>query len=474
MGTEARYERLAASLAADIRSGKRVAGERLPSVRELARLRHVSINTAIAALRRVEQLGLTQVRPQAGYFVCASATRAPEIAQVRPSRQARSVAVNQLIATLSNAVDAPENVPLGTAVPEASWFPFKTLAANAARSLRAQPENLALYGELAGVPKLRNQIRSRYRDLGCHIDQEELLITNGCLEGLNLALRAVAKPGAVIAVESPAYFGFLQIIEGLGMKALALDTDPNTGLSVQGLETVLASRSSSRPDCLLLASSFSNPSGATIPEASKATIVRLCADYEVPIIEDDIFGELHFHGSRPLPLKSFDRRGQVILCSSFSKTLAPGSRIGWVAAGAWADAIRLGKLMLSQATATPMQHAISQYLQEHRFDRHLSKLRATSAEHIQRFSEAIDRHFPVGTRISRPIGGYVLWVQLPKGSDAELLHERANHNKISILPGTLFSTGNEYRNCIRINCARTWTNQVATAIKQLGQLAAEL
>lgn len=472
-----RYQRLAAELEGEIRSGKRPAGERLPSIREFARLRRVSINTAIASLRQVESLGLIEARAKAGYFVRRiTRTDTPALSLPRPPRTPRDVAVNRLVTQFGpesrSGNDSPEFVPLGGAVPEAAWFPFKALRAGAARQLRSHPELFTTYGPLAGETPLREAILGRYRAMGTPIDSDELVITNGCSEALHLALQAVGRPGGVVAVESPTYFGFLQLIERLGMKALELPTDPGQGIHIDALERALAARS--QICCLLLVSSFGNPLGSCLPEASKRELVRLCARHRLPIIEDDIYGDLHFSPQRPLPMKAFDTDGQVMLCSSFSKTLAPGARIGWIAAGRWTDPVQLGKRILSHTTPSLQQRTLAEYLEKHRYERHLVRLRTRCATQVERFSEAIERHFPAGTALSRPGGGFVLWVQMPLAVDSEQLFDAARRHHISILPGQVFSTTNRYHHCIRINCARTWSAETDKAVRTLGRLARKL
>jgi DNA-binding transcriptional MocR family regulator len=472
--TAPRYQQLAELLAGEIRSGERVAGERLPSIRELARMRRVSINTAIAALRRVEAMGLIETREKSGHFVRA-ATRAEvsPLRQSKPSRSPRNVSASRWVDLLASGADASGLVPLGAAVPDAAWLPVKALRSAMQSTLRRAPDTFATYGSLAGESRLREKLRQRYLEMGCLIDADELLITNGCSEALHLALMAVGRPAGVVAVESPTYFGFLQLIERAGMKALEIPTHPHTGMDLAQLESALQTHAgtASAISCVLIVSSFGNPLGSCLPNEHKRALVQLSQRHRLPIIEDDLYGDLHFQPARPYPLKTFDTSGLVMLCSSFSKTLAPGSRVGWIAAGRWTDEVLLGKRVLSNATPLLMQDAISTYLDTHRYQTHLSRLRSRCADSVNRFTDAVERFFPAGTALSRPGGGFVLWVQMPKGVDAEEVFRKARRNQISILPGRAFSTGDQYRNCIRINCAREWDASIDAAVKRLGRLA---
>ena len=468
-----RYRQLAADLAREIQAGRHLAGERLPSVRGLARLHQVSINTAVAVLRQLEQQGLIEARAKTGYFV-RRVVPVPALVQPKAPRTARDVAVNDLVTMLGTVRDVPDLVPLGAAVPEPDWFPAKALARLASRRLRQHPGVIAAYGPVLGEPGLREAVARRYRQLGVPMDGDELMITNRCSEALHLALRSVGQPGAVVAVESPTYFGFLQIIQSLGMKALELPTDPRDGLRPDALEKALSQPAGRDIRCLLLVGSFNNPLGSCIPQSRRQALVQLCADHDIPLIEDDIYGDLHHAGGRPLPFRAHDRTGQVILCSSFSKTLAPGAGIGWIAGGRWRDAIHLAKRVLSQASPTLMQLAIADYMQAHAFDRHLARLRALCATQVGRFATAIARHFPEGTAISQPAGGFVLWVQMPREIDSDVLFRRALEDGISILPGRAFSTGTHFSHCIRVNCGRTWSGEVEDAIVRLGRHARSL
>ncbi len=470
-GAVPRYDLLADELVTMIGAGQLRTGDRVPSVRVLARQRRVSPSTAVAALRALERRGVVEARPQSGFFVLPRTPRSPPPAITRPPRSARDVRVNALVNLLNAASLDRSVVPLGSALPEPSWFPGRSLQRVLARSARRVPALTVDYPALPGLLALRQQIARHYAGIGCLLEADELLITNGCMDALNLCLGAVAGPGDTVAVESPTWFGFLQVIESLGLRALEIRTDPRTGLSVEAFEQALTSRADPRIRACLLSTTFSNPLGASLPEDARRRLLEVCGEHDVALIEDDVYGDLHFGAARPPPMKSFDRHGQVMLCSSFSKTLAPGARIGWVAAGRWSDAVRLRKYTASIATPTLWQDALATYLRGDAWGRHLRRLRRACALQVERFSEAIEDTFPRGTRLSRPQGGFVLWVELPAGADTVKLHARASAEKISFLPGTLFSASGGYGHCLRINCGRTWTPRVAAAVRRLGALA---
>ncbi len=468
---EPRYAVVAEQLQGLIGSGQLRPGERAPSVRELSRQSRISAATAVAALRVLERRGVLEARPQSGFYVRPRPRRSAPLALTQPPRTASDVSVNSLLGLLDAARNDRRIVPLGSAIPESAWLPERALQRRVVAAARRLPSLLSEYELLRGLPALRHQIARRYAEIGCALAEDELLVTNGCMEALHLCIGAVASAGDTIAVESPAYFGFLQIIESLGLKALEIATDPRDGLSVEALQRALDGRQGHSIKACLLVSSYSNPLGASLPEPRRKALLEVCSEHDIALIEDDIYGELNYAGARPPPIKSLDRSGQVMLVSSFSKTLAPGARIGWVAPGKWLQAVRLRKFTTSASTAPLLQHALADWLAQDGYTRHLRRLRQDCAEHVELFSAAVERHFPPGTRISRPEGGFVLWVELPPGRDSLAMHARALREHISFLPGPLFSATGQYRNCLRLNCARSWTPRVAGAVRRLGQLA---
>lgn len=468
-----RYVAVADEFAQMIQRGQLRIGERLPSVRELARGRRVSLTTALAVLRELEARGLAEARPQSGYYVRGRMRTRLEPSITRPPTQPQPVAVNALIARVVGASLDRGVVPFGAAIPEPSWFPVPALQRQFGLIVRQRPDALGDYDHSYGAPELRRQIARRCADLACVVDDDDILVTNGCIEALNLAIRSVAGPGDTIAIESPAYFGFLQMIEDLGMKALEIPTHPREGFCVEALATALGEEAGARIRAVLVSPNFNNPLGSLMPEAQKRALLQLCERHRIALIEDDVYGDLHFAGTRPLPIKAYDRSGTVILCSSYTKTLAPGARIGWVAAGRWREAIGLRKFVTSVSTPVLPQLAIAEFLRTRAYARHLVRLRQRCAAQTARFSECVDKTFPVGTRVARPQGGFVLWVELPSGVDTLELYARALARRINFAPGPMFSPSQRYRNCLRLNCGRQWTPQTEAALALLGRMAGE-
>jgi DNA-binding transcriptional MocR family regulator len=468
---QALYLKVAGELAAMIAGGQLLPQERVPSVRALSRQRRISATTAIASLRSLERRGLIEARPQSGYFVARRKPQLAEPAQARASRTVRQVGVKALLSRLFDANLDPTVARLGQAIPDASLFPQRPLRRELLNATRADPQLLTDYEfRVAGSASLRHEIARHYAHLGARLDEEELLVTNGCMEALNLAVRAVARPGDTIAVESPTYFGFLQIVEAQGVKVVEIPAHPRDGLSVEALRDLLASRAGKSVRACMVIGNFSNPTGATLPERRKRELLQLCREADIALIEDDIYGDLQHSGPRPLPCKAFDTDGRVLLCSSFSKSLAPGARIGFIAGGRYSEEIRAAKFVASIATAPLQQEMIARYLRAGRYDRHLLRVRRAFAEQLERVSQIVDATFPAGTRVTRPQGGFVLWVELDGDIDTMQLYERARRAGVDFVPGALFSAAGNYRNCMRLNCGLLVTPAVEAAVTRLGNL----
>jgi DNA-binding transcriptional MocR family regulator len=468
------YQTLASQLAGLIESGGLKPAQRVPSVRRLAVQRGVSITTAVASLRLLEERGLIEARPKSGYFVAQRNTRLPEPVPVELPRRARLVGTQAMLKRLADASLNSAVAPLGQGVPDPALFPQAALRSSLMQVARSNPELLASYPvRMGGSEGLRQQISRHYAQIGAVLDADELIITNGCMEALTLALQSAAAPGETIAVESPTYFGFLQIAENLGLKVIEIPTHPRDGLRVAALRELLESRAGRDVRACAVTPNFSNPTGSLMPDGAKRELVRLCRSADIVLIEDDIYGDLPFGGRRPLPCKAFDRDGRVLLCSSFSKALAPAARIGFVAPGRFRDTLRAAKQRISGATALLQQQMLEEYLSHGgRYARHLRRVQQRFAVQVEDVSRCVQQHFPAGTRLSRPQGGFVLWVELPGDIDTLALHEEANRRGADYVPGAMFSASGRYGNYLRLNCGHPLTAHSEAAIRQLGLLFA--
>jgi DNA-binding transcriptional MocR family regulator len=465
------YESVARDISTLINSGTLGPGDRVPSVRHLSRQRRVSISTVLQAYAVLENRGLIEARPQSGYYVRTPQRAIEEPATSRPPRAPRLVGVQELVGRVLEASRRSDVVPLGGAIPGAEFVPTAKLQRIVSTVWRRHPDAMATYGMPPGREELRRQIALRARDWGVSITPDEVIITNGCMEALNLCLRAVARPGDTIALESPTYFGVLQIIESLGMKALEIPTHPRDGVSLEALELALERE---KVKACLLMPNVSNPLGSTMPDAAKKRLVRMLAEREVPLIEDGVYNALCFAATPPYAAKAYDRKGMVMLCSSFTKSLAPGFRVGWVAAGHYSEQVRILKFMSTGGMPELLQLAIAEFLENGGYERHLRSMQRTYARLTGLAQSAVAKHFPPGTRATRPSGGFVLWVELPKGRDAVELYEQALQERIGFAPGPMFSATHRYHNCLRLSCAVPWTPCIEGAIARLGELAHKL
>jgi DNA-binding transcriptional MocR family regulator len=357
-------------------------------------------------------------------------------------------------------------------MPNPELLPIEKLNRMLARETRRYPVQSVAYELPPGNLRLRQQIAQRLLGSSCTLSPDQIVITSGCVDAVVLALRALCKPGDAVAIETPVYFNFLQLIEDMGLKALEIPASPRGGISLEALEYALQHNRGQVKACIVI-SNFNNPLGGMMSDDDKQQLVELLERNQVPLIEDDIYGDLSFGDDRPTVAKAYDRSGNVILCSSFTKTLAPGYRVGWVAAGRYQGQLERGKMLSSVATASPPQLAMAEFLANGGYEHHLRSIRRTYARQVAQMGATIGRFFPTGTRVSRPKGGFVLWVAMPETIDSLKLYERAKQVGISIAPGHIFSIEGKYRNCIRLNAA-CWNPCVEAAIETLGRLATEL
>lgn len=467
------YSSVADRVAGLIDKGTLRPGQKVPSVRKLSAQLDVSISTVLQAYRLLEDRGRIEARPQSGYYVRGPLAPPPAEPRVLTCRHAPcKVSVMDVVARLLTFSNAPGTINLGGALPGEAGMPTQQLNRLSAAIARRTKRGNNTYDLPPGCPELRAQVARRYVDAGCALAPDDILTTCGCQEALNLCVRAVARAGDAIAIESPTFYGHLQTIETLGMRALEIPTSPRDGISIEALGDALV-RQRGKIRAVVVISNCQNPLGSVMPEERKRELVRLLARHEVPLIEDDIYGDLAFDRARPGLCKSHDQDGNVLLCSSFSKTLAPGARVGWCAPGKYLrDVLRL-KIGSTLATPTLPQLAIAQFLATGHYEHHLRKTRALYAHQVQQVSAAVQRYFPAGTRVTRPAGGFVVWVELPEGTDAMALHEKAIARGISVAPGPIFSAKGKFENFIRLNCSCPWTPELERALMTLGELAGE-
>ncbi len=462
------YAELADSLQILIEQGTLRPGHRVPSVRIMSRQRDVSIATVLQAYTVLENRGYLEARPQSGYYVRPRPPSfAPEPRMAKPMAKPAYVGVNDLTAEVLEFAMKSDYVPFGSACPHHSLFPTKKLARILGSVARRDPSLLGRSGMNTGFEPLTREIARRYLQAGVPIAHDELLITTGCTEALNLCLRAVTKPGDTIAIETPAYFGFLEIIQSLNLRALEIPTSSREGICLNELRDAIVAND---VKAVMIMPNFHNPLGSLMPDEKKQKLYDLLGEFDLPVIEDDIYGDTHFGDTRPKPLKAWDTDGRVMLCSSFGKTLAPGFHVGWTAPGRYIERVRRLKFTNTMGTPVVLQKTLAEFLRDGGYDHHLRSLRRAYHQHLHLFLRGMQKYFPEGTRYSRPQGGNFIWIELPAKVDALRLRRDALKRKINTAPGNLFSVKDRYRHCLRISCSVPWSDEIEAALRTLGDL----
>lgn len=465
------YQRIAHQLAEDIRQGVYLPGERVPSVRKLSQQLNVSHATVLQAYANLEDQGLIRARPQSGFYVHhtpALTAPTPDIALVeRPALVTRGSIINQVLSESRR----DGLIPFGAAVPHVDYLPVRALHQQLAKVTRFQSQRAFSYMFSPGYEPLRRQVAIRMRDAGVVVGPDEVVITHGCVDALQMSLRVLTRPGDLIAAESPSYYGLLQLADLLGLKVIEIPCDPDTGLSLDALQLA----ASQWPiKALVLTARLSNPLGGSMPDVRQKQLLKLAARFDIQIVEDDIYGELMFDQGPIRALKANDQEGRVIYCSSFSKTISPGVRIGWILPGRYREEIQRLQTFSTHSACSVTQMGVAAYLENGGYDRHLRSIRQEYRKNLSAFQLAVQRYFPQGTQMTRPTGGFILWVSLPARINTKDLHALALEKGISIAPGLIFSNTEQFNHCVRLNCALPWTIEAERALKTLGELAVQL
>lgn len=464
-----RYEELARFVTGLVESGTLLPDSKAPSLRQISKQRGVSLSTALQAYRLLEDQGVLEARPKSGFYVARRGTLTLDVpGPSKPPGRATDVSVSRLVLRLLDYAADPDFVPLGCAIPSAELLSAGRLDRYLARAARMKGLEYNVYTPPRGDLALRQEIARRALRWGQALAPDDIAITCGCTEAVTLALKAVAEPGDTIAIESPTYFGLLQVIEALNLKALELPTHPSDGVDLDSLAQALASGGVA---ACLLSSSFNNPLGCTMPDEKKRELLRLLARHEVPLIEDDIYGEIYFDVERPKPFMALAPDGDILYCNSFSKTLAPGYRVGWIASSRRMRKILENKFAFTLCSPALPQAALAELLSSGGYDSHLRRMRRVFKDNVERTLRAVDRCFPAGTKVTRPAGGFVLWVELPPAVDSGRLFETALAEGICFAPGEVFSASKRYNHCLRVSCGYPWDRRIAEGIQALGALA---
>lgn len=469
--TQFHYQTIADDLRGQIAANRWMGGERLPSVRDLRRHYQRSTATILHALHLLEAAGLIEARPKSGYFVLAPkpstvGTRSisKHLPQPAPQQPPQPVTVPALFRDIMQRSAAFDILP---GAPGANIPALPLLNRHIGRALRRQPQSRALYyNEPAGLKPLREEICHHYRQLGLPLEPRQLCITNGCQQSLFLALMACCQPGDTVAVESPAFYGVLQLLEHLQLQVVEIPASAADGMDIDALESALQ-RWPLR--ACVVTPAFATPSGACLPAASRRRLIALANHYELALVEDDIYGDLAFT-HRPAPLKTLDSDDRVILCSSFSKSLSRDLRIGWISGGRWHDKITQLKLVTQLASNQTLQEGLASFMAEGHFRRHLRQYPLLLRQQRDQLISAIHRDWPTSTRFSVPDGGLALWLEMAAGTDTQAAYSQALAQGIVLTPGSLFTIANNFKRYLRLSFTHPLTPEREHALSCLAEL----
>jgi DNA-binding transcriptional MocR family regulator len=468
------YLQIALRLAQMIASGALQPSQRLPSLRDLAAQNNVSVATVVQALATLEEHRLVQPRARSGYFV-AAASRAKAAALVRKIRQEPeppTVRAGPQAAAQRMEATTPSLVSFAGFSPrDKDLFDNGRIRVALSRATRLKRVALTEYSNTSGTLALRNAVALRALHLGCALKAEDIVITSGCINAVAMCLQVVTQPGDMVAIESPTFFGFLDLLESLNLKAIALPTDPRTGVSLPALQLALDTQPIK---ALLLVPTLSNPLASVMPLTHKRALARLVAKYRVPLIEDVVFNDLLATDARRRAVKAFDSEGWVMTCGSFAKTVSPGIRLGWVEAGRWSRELAALKRVQGASTNAVLEHALADLLTQGSYEAHLRRLCTLMKQRLGQARKLVQASFPAGTRVSDPPAGYTLWVELPEVVDSMVLFDACKEIGITVGPGRLFCASQRYRHCLRLSFAGPWGAVEQAALKEVGRLACGL
>lgn len=443
-------------------------GDKLPSVRMLSEKYGISMSTAFQAYYHLEGRGLIESRPKSGYYVRFNHQRFLELPdQVKPTALSHEVSVKEMIASIYSDIMAKDVINLALAVPDPSLVPAAKINKSVMYALRNTKDHCINYEHTQGNAELRQQVARLSLNWGGKIKPGEIVVTNGCLEAVMMCIKAVTNYGDTVAVECPTYFGIYQSIENLGLKVVEIPSDPSNGLDLESLQKAI--KKYPVKACVAVPN-FNNPLGTCMSDENKKKLVDIIAQHNIPLIEDDTYGELFFGKSRPKACKYFDTKGLVMYCSSLSKSLAPGYRIGWTIPGRYIEQVKQIKRVQNISSASLTQAAMAHYLKNGRYEYHLKNLRKALHTQSLRYMQAIIEYFPADTKISRPAGGFTFWIELNKKVDSFKLRTDAMKHKISIVPGKIFSASIDYSNYIRISFGKPWNDDIDYGLMMLGKL----
>ncbi|MFH7002005.1 aminotransferase-like domain-containing protein [Flavobacterium bizetiae] len=466
MAKEILYLKIANIIEEQIFSETLKIGDKLPSIRALQKLHDVSLNTIKQSFLELESKSLIESRPKSGFYVSKTSNRKLLIPSMNKLKLSEEKTTSEdLITKVFDSLSDKDITRFSIGVPDPSLLPIAKLNKGLAKVVRNLAESGTSYEPVQGSANLRRNVAKWAIVLEGKLTEDDFVTTSGAMNAIFNCLMAVTKRGDTIAIESPVYFGIIQVAQNMGLNIIELPTHPTTGVDLEALKKVIH-----KVDVCCFMSNFSNPLGSLMPDQNKKELVELLTYHNVPLIEDDLYGNLFFGTVRPKPCKYYDEAGIVMWCGSVSKTLAPGYRVGWVAPGKFKDKIIRQKMAHTVCMPSLYQEVIADFLEHGRYDHHLRNLRSTLYTNSLHFQRTIEDHFPENTKISQPQGGSFLWLELDKSIDTAVLYDKAIQQKIGFAPGRIFTQHDQYNNCMRLNFGLEWKEKVELDLKRLGQL----
>ncbi len=469
------YDAIAQELTQAIDQGTYSVGTRMPSLRQLCEQYHVSMTTAQQVYSVLEDASLIATRPRSGYYVRSRIREFDtQPAASQPIDTPRDAPYSQDSISLYEDFYA-ENIYQFGAIgsPAEELIPDRTIARHVTKALKEFPSQSCQYATPMGDLELRQQIVSRMYDAGCRVNAENIIITQGCQGALALALQAITTKGDTVAVESPIYPGVGQLLCQLELKVLEIPTHPRDGADLGALTRLIKRQTNNVKACLLIPN-CQNPLGGIMPEENKRHLIKILSNAGIPLIEDDAMGDLIYKRPRPKAAKSYDDEGNVLYCSSFSKVLGPGHRIGWIEPGRYYEKVIRNKAVSTLMNPSYIQHAFKEFLKGGSYIRTVNKATTVYLARMTQLRRWVYEYFPKGIRYTNPQGGYFLWIELPKSVDAKMLTTMALKKKIGIGLGSWFSPNELYTNHIRLCCTDSKMERMRIATQALGMMAHEI
>lgn len=462
------YSGIAASIERQIRNGALKTGDKLPSVRKLSMEKNANPGTIVKAYFELEKKQLIESRPQSGYYVSFADryNRHPSPGLSAPANAEGSVA--EIFYTVFNNRAAEINLSSSQIAPD--LLPIARLNKEMIAAIRKLQNGGVAYSS-TGNAKLKKQVARRSLSWGGNMKLEDIIPTSGSMDALTLCLSALLKPGDTIAVESPVNFGIINLAQMLRYRLLELPTNPITGMDISSLRKAIETKNIQL--CLVMGN-YSNPFGSCSPPEYQKELVSLLELHNIPLIEDDVFGELYFDRHIPTCCKTFDQTGNVLFCSSVSKILAGGYRVGWLAPGKYKERILRARPYHPQTCNTVTHEAVAGFMENNSYENYLKGIRQKLHINSLKYQHAVHQYFPENIKLTQPNGGIHFWLELEKNKDAIRLYNKAMASRIGITPGRMYTMQNQFNNCFTLNFSPDLDTKVEKALSQLGRFCMQL